>query len=122
MSNSIYALCRAFSYDPETGRFFWRNREGFCPQEGAMTAGKEAFISRKPNGYIYARLMGRAIYAHRAAWAISYGEWPKGDIDHINGDRADNRIANLRSPAPAVTWTVRGPRRFTDPAKTRSPG
>lgn len=61
-----------------------------------MTAGKEAFISRKPNGYIYARLMGRAIYAHRAAWAISYGEWPKGDIDHINGDRADNRIANLR--------------------------
>ncbi len=34
--------------------------------------------------------------AHRLAWLISYGCWPKGLIDHINGDTDDNRLANLR--------------------------
>jgi hypothetical protein len=34
--------------------------------------------------------------AHRIIWAIHYGQWPDGQIDHINHDRADNRIKNLR--------------------------
>lgn len=34
--------------------------------------------------------------AHRLAWLLHYGSWPSRHIDHINGDRADNRIANLR--------------------------
>lgn len=34
--------------------------------------------------------------AHRVAWAIFYGEWPQGEIDHVNCDGYDNRISNLR--------------------------
>lgn len=34
--------------------------------------------------------------AHRVAWAVHYGEWPEKDIDHINQDKGDNRICNLR--------------------------
>nr|WP_175479900.1 HNH endonuclease signature motif containing protein [Paracoccus homiensis] len=34
--------------------------------------------------------------AHRVAWAVIHGRWPNGEIDHINGDRSDNRLANLR--------------------------
>lgn len=41
------------------------------------------------------------VQAHRAAWAVHFGEWPKGMLDHINGDPADNRIANLRPVDPS---------------------
>jgi hypothetical protein len=39
---------------------------------------------------------GRTYIAHRLAWALHYGEEPSLEIDHINGERSDNRIANLR--------------------------
>lgn len=42
------------------------------------------------------QLRGHKVLAHRIAWALQHGEWPQGEIDHINGDRQDNRIENLR--------------------------
>lgn len=47
-------------------------------------------------GYVRIKIQGRNYRAHRVAWLYSYGEWPDGQIDHINGDRSDNRIENLR--------------------------
>jgi len=41
-------------------------------------------------------MQGKLIKAHRAAWALYFGVFPEGDIDHINGVRDDNRICNLR--------------------------
>lgn len=98
----IATLNRLFNYDPITGRLIWLQRgERDCPDPrerarwNGRYAGKEAF-GIKPNGYREGMIFRVQHRAHRVAWAMFYGEWPQDDIDHINGDRADNRIGNLR--------------------------
>lgn len=95
-------LKRLFSYNPETGTLIWRERtEVDCPNPkerkrwNGRYAGKEAF-QVKPNGYREGMIFRSAHKAHRVIWALHYGAWPEGDIDHINGKRSDNRIKNLR--------------------------
>jgi hypothetical protein len=71
-----------FEYDPETGRFA---RDG--KPSGSNIGG----------GYVRLRFGGEGIAAHRAAFLVTHGSIPDGmDIDHVNGDPSDNRIANLR--------------------------
>ena len=53
-------------------------------------------LRENEKGYYRIELGGRRYFAHRLAWYLHYGEWPSAMIDHINGDRKDNRIANLR--------------------------
>lgn len=74
------------------------------PEAGTITR-KVATIrwpAGRPAGYIgnygyrILWLHGRKYLAHRVIWAVQHGEWPSMEIDHINQDRADNRIANLR--------------------------
>lgn len=52
--------------------------------------------SMNPKGYIYITIDSTRFIAHRLAWLIIHGEWPPHEIDHINRDPSDNRIANLR--------------------------
>jgi hypothetical protein len=94
---------RMVRYEPDTGRLFWlpRDRKFFDSEASYRIfherfAGREAFTSKSTWGYLVAHPLRVTLAAHQAAWAIIYGEWPKGLIDHINGDRTDNRIANLR--------------------------
>jgi len=77
------------TYDPETGSFFWKVRRGHM-RPGDQAGNIDSI------GYVRLRLHGVLHHAHRLAWLIFYGEWPGREIDHVNGDRADNRIANLR--------------------------
>lgn len=77
------------AYDERTGTFTRRK------------TGRPAG-SRTGEGYIEIRVNGRRYYAHRIAWLMVTGEWPKYNIDHINGDRADNRFANLRDVSQSV--------------------
>lgn len=48
------------------------------------------------DGYLILKIKGKQFKAHRVAWFLNYGYFPKEEIDHINRDRTDNRIENLR--------------------------
>lgn len=82
-------------YDPETGRFVWRKTKG------AAGAGKPVGGTHRVKGYGEAMVDGQGYATHRLAWFYVYGTWPVGVLDHINGDREDNRIANLRDVTQA---------------------
>lgn len=94
---------RLLDYDAGTGLFWWKQRpvsdfpnEIVARRWNTRFAGTQTFKAR-PAKYCIAGVLGHVIYGHRAAWAHYYGEWPVDQIDHINGDPSDNRIANLRT-------------------------
>jgi len=79
------------SYDPESGDFHWiRKPSPSSPIKIGDRAGGLA------SGYRVIRIHKNRISAHRLAWFWAYGELPEKQIDHINRDRLDNRIENLR--------------------------
>ena len=81
-------LHELLSYDLETGIFKWKRQRSVPP-------GKKAGCP-SDNGYIQIKVDSRRRQAHRLAWLYVHGRWPADQIDHINGVRDDNRIANLR--------------------------
>jgi len=78
------------NYNPKTGVFTWIN-----PKIRKDLIGKIA-ASIHSDGYLTIQIMKKNCKAHRLAWLYMTGEWPKEQIDHINGDRADNSFSNLR--------------------------
>ncbi len=70
----------------------------YDPTTGVLRSRKTGNPARAKNGagYIKLQVNKKQYTAHRVAWLLSTGAWPNHDIDHINGDREDNRIDNLR--------------------------
>lgn len=91
-SDSLTAarLREVLHYDPETGVFTR------VAARASTYVGKPAGCVNKALGYIVVSVDGRPYYGHRLAILWMTGEWPKGQGDHINGDRTDNRWCNLR--------------------------
>lgn len=89
-SSDAEKVRRLMAYDPETG--ILTRKVSAC---STARAGDVVGWQRK-DGYLRGRLDGRSYMLHRLAWLHYYGEWPANQIDHINGVRNDNRIANLR--------------------------
>jgi hypothetical protein len=100
----------ALRYVKSSGKIYWRTRdksafsystscrsiEWLAKNWNSLWAGKEAYTSTLKNGYKSGSFNGRKYYAHRVIWKMVYGEDPRW-VDHVNGDRSDNRITNLRS-------------------------
>lgn len=86
-------------YDEETGKLYWkpRGRKGW----DTRYAQTEAFTCKTKQGYLHGNINGTTHKAHRVIWAMIYGYWPH-EVDHINGDKTDNRLENLREVSRAV--------------------
>jgi hypothetical protein len=78
-------------YDRETGEFYWKSRPHNISKR---------FIGKRAGtislGYLRISLDGKLVLAHRLVWLMEHGEWPRDHIDHINRNKMDNRIGNLR--------------------------
>ena len=90
-------LSNAMSYNQSTGLFLKRN-------------GKPALSTDHGNGYLSGLLMGKRIFAQRAAFVFMTGGWPPHQVDHRNMIRSDNRWANLRSATRAENMRNSGSR------------
>lgn len=80
---------RELRYDPTSGYLWWKVR------------GSRRQLNRpagSPNGSGYTKIgfHGKGYKAHRIAWLLTTGRWPEGQIDHLDGNRSNNRIENLR--------------------------
>lgn len=96
-------LLDLLDYDPDTGQLVWKPRPRgvfLSDQEyrrfNTRYAGSVAGTA-SVGGYVKVFVKGRVRAAHRLVWCIVYGAFPEGDIDHINGVKTDNRLANLRA-------------------------
>lgn len=88
--SELETLMQALRYDAETGLFWWRENRGRRYIAGTVAG------SRDKDGYTVINMNRRRYRAARLAWLFVFGAWPANEVDHINRNRSDDRITNLR--------------------------
>lgn len=89
----IESIKASFRYDPETGEIFRKLPDG--------REKKASFYSKRQRRN-RVTFKSKKMFSYRVAWLLHHGQWPDGEIDHINGDSADDRILNLRDVPRSV--------------------
>ncbi|KVZ27001.1 hypothetical protein WL14_00725 [Burkholderia cepacia] len=84
-------VAERLTYDAATGQLIWKT----AAKNKAHVIGKPAGRV-EANGYWHVKIDNVLYASHRLIWLLAHGEWPKGMIDHIDGDRTNNRLSNLR--------------------------
>lgn len=87
-----------FDYSPEIGELVWKHRDDASPQWNAKYAGNKAgYVKTYPK----VKVCGQEYVTHRLIWKMVYGNDPDS-IDHLNRDKCDNRLCNLRDVSHSV--------------------
>lgn len=86
---SIDDLRARFTFDPETGAVY-----RLVATQRSPVGSRADFL--RDRGYAFVEINRKMVRAHRVIWALAYGQWPAGEVDHVNRCRSDNRLANLR--------------------------
>ena len=73
------------------GKLYWR-----VANNGRIKVGNQAGFLNKSTGYFAIGINGKTYQLHRVIWLIKKRQWPKGQVDHIDGNPINNRIENLR--------------------------
>jgi hypothetical protein len=89
-------LRQRLSYDPETGRLYWRYHEKMPNYWNTRFAGTLAGNIDPCHGYYIIGVDGIRYRMHRVIWAMEHGSWPAHHIDHVDGNKLNNKIQNLR--------------------------
>ena len=115
---SLDLVRKIIKYDPNTGVLTWLHRDDDMFQKGKRTNNEIANVwnarnANKPAGnfngrYIIVRFYGIHYAAHRLAWLLYYEVDPEFQIDHIDGNKTNNKISNLREATKSENMMNRG--------------
>lgn len=123
----IDTLRELLHYEPGTGKFTWRARgpayfasesrplsdeqlQYAADKWNEINAGAPALTTAGPRGTRTGVVLGKTVQAHKVAFAMHWGHWPAGQIDHYNADKSDNRIENLRDVDRRMASVIRAMR------------
>lgn len=105
---SVDLLNACVTLDKSTGYLYWKNRPVWTFNQGkydikreahrwnSRHEGFQAFNTLSKYGYLSGRLSGVSLYSHRVVWAVYHGDFPELWLDHLDGNRSNNKIENLR--------------------------
>jgi hypothetical protein len=110
-AETLDALCQALDFNHETGEFTWRARSGDTEAIRSWNARNACRFGKKVtglrHGYVRINFGRRYVLAHRLVWWLIHRQFPPV-IDHIDGNRSNNRPGNLRVATTQLNAANRG--------------